>query len=72
MTLVEFMGVKGRAVWVSPGQVTHVLGQDSGQGSMYGSSNEKSGARIVLAGGEYLDVRQTVAETVALLDSDRA
>ena len=69
MSLVEFMGVKGRAVWINSGQVTHVLGQESGQGSMYGSNNEKSGARIVLAGGEYLDVRQTVAETVALLDS---
>ncbi len=69
MKLVEFAGPKGAALWINPGQVTHVLGQESAEGSMYGSSNNKTGARIFLSGGGHLDVRQTVAETVGLLGS---
>ena len=67
MKLVEFAGPKGAALWISPLQVTHVIGQETAEGSMYGSSNTKTGARIFLAGGGHLDVRQTVAETVGLL-----
>ena len=65
MKLVEFAAVKGAALWVNPGQVTHVLAHDVGEGSMYGSNNTKSGARIVFAGGGHLDVRQSVEEVVA-------
>lgn len=67
MKLVEFAGPKGAALWISPVQVTHVLAHDAGEGSMYGSSNDRTGARIFLVGGGHLDVRQTVAETVGLL-----
>lgn len=66
MKLVEFVALKGAALWISPGQVTHVQVHDTGEGSMYGSANTKTGARIFLVGGGHLDVRQTVDETVAL------
>ena len=66
MKLVEFVAIKGAALWISPGQVTHVQLHDAGDGSMYGSANTKTGARIFLNGGGHLDVRQTVDEVVAL------
>jgi hypothetical protein len=66
MKLVQFTGAKGAPLWISPAQVTHVVGQESGEGSMYGSNNAKTGARIFLAGGSHLDVRQAVDEVVAL------
>ena len=66
MKLMEFVGVKGAALWISAGQVTHVLAHDVGEGSMYGSNNTKSGARICFAGGGHLDVRQSVDEVVAI------
>lgn len=67
MKLVEFAAPKGAAIWISPVQVTHVIGQESAEGSMYGSSNTKTGARIFLVGGGHLDVRETVAETLLRL-----
>jgi hypothetical protein len=66
MKLVEFVGAKGAALWISSAQVTHIQGHAAGEGSMYGSSNERAGARVFLTGGLHLDVRQTVAEAVAL------
>ena len=69
MKLVELVGAKGAAVWISAGQVTHVNAPDTGDGggSLYGSNNSNSGARIHFAGGAHLDVRQSLAEVVVLL-----
>ncbi len=72
MTLIEFAGPKGAEIWISPAQVTHVQAHDAGEGSMYGSSNDKTGARIFLVGGGHLDVRHTLAETVALFGAGGA
>lgn len=65
MKFVEFAGPKGAALWISPGQVTHVQPQpDAGGDSMYGSNNTRTGARVFLSGGGHLDVRQSVDEVV--------
>ena len=69
MKLVEFVGAKGAALWISAGQVTHIQGHTVGEGSLYGSNNDRAGARIFLTGGLHLDVRQTVDETVAMLSA---
>ncbi|HZZ34754.1 MAG TPA: hypothetical protein VFE03_03450 [Caulobacteraceae bacterium] len=69
MRLVEFAGAKGAAVWISCEQVIYVNRPDTsdGGGSLYGSSNGATGARIWLSGGAHLDVRQSLEEVVALL-----
>lgn len=65
MKLVQFAGAKGAPLWISPGQVTHVQSHAGGEGSLYGSNNERTGARVFLAGGGHLDVSQSVEEVVA-------
>ena len=69
MKLVEFVGARGAAVWISSGQVTHVSQPDTadGGGNLYGSSNGNTGARIWLSGGAHQDVRQSLDEVVASL-----
>ena len=66
MKMVELIGAKGLAVWVNAGQVSYFHRTETvGEGSMYGSNNTKSGARIWFSSGGHLDVRETAEEIAA-------
>lgn len=69
MKLIELRCAKGGAVWVNREQVLYVGLRDPGQSSMYGDGNASAVTRLHFANGEHLEVREAMAEVVALLSA---
>lgn len=67
--MIELTAVKGGDVWVNPDQVQYVALPDAAASSMYGDNNNRAGSRLYFAQGAHLDVRQTPADVVALLNA---
>jgi hypothetical protein len=69
MRMIELSTVKGAAVWVNPAQVLYLGPPDGAGSSMYGDNNIRAGARLVFAQGAPLEVRETLDDVVARLNS---
>ena len=67
--MIELTVVKGGAVWVNPAQLQYVALPDAAASSMYGDNNNRAGSRLYFAQGGHLDVRESPADVVALLNA---
>ena len=67
--MIELTAAKGGNVWVNPAQLQYVALPDAAASSMYGDNNSRTGSRLYFAQGGHLDVRESPADVVALLNA---